>query len=156
MIRRALDESAGQARYVTTVPARGYRFTAEVKRHRSADPETAADPSNRLSASPLAVNRTRRYRRIAATSGLIVASLALYAAMKFHRPSGDASRVEPRSLAILPFQNLKNDAENDFLGFSLADAVITKLGPVQVPRRPPFLRCREVPPKADRPSGRSG
>jgi DNA-binding winged helix-turn-helix (wHTH) protein len=45
MIRRALGESAGQARYVTTVPARGYRFTAEVKRHPSADPGTAAGHS---------------------------------------------------------------------------------------------------------------
>jgi TolB-like protein len=31
-------------------------------------------------------------------------------------------------LAILPFRNLKQDAASDFLGFSLADAVITKLG----------------------------
>lgn len=36
-----------------------------------------------------------------------------------------------RSLAILPFRNLKPDPETDFLGFSLADAVITKLGYVQ-------------------------
>jgi TolB-like protein/Flp pilus assembly protein TadD len=34
-------------------------------------------------------------------------------------------------LAILPFQSLKEDAKNDFLGFSLADAVITKLGYVR-------------------------
>ncbi|HEX3445600.1 MAG TPA: tetratricopeptide repeat protein, partial [Chthoniobacterales bacterium] len=34
----------------------------------------------------------------------------------------------PRNLAVLPLQNLKNDPESDFLGFSLADAVITKLG----------------------------
>jgi DNA-binding winged helix-turn-helix (wHTH) protein/TolB-like protein/Flp pilus assembly protein TadD len=33
----------------------------------------------------------------------------------------------PRSLAILPLQNLKQDPNSDFLGFSLADAVITKL-----------------------------
>jgi serine/threonine protein kinase/tetratricopeptide (TPR) repeat protein len=33
-----------------------------------------------------------------------------------------------RSLAILPFQNLKPDPSTDFLGFSLADAAITKLG----------------------------
>jgi DNA-binding winged helix-turn-helix (wHTH) protein/TolB-like protein len=34
----------------------------------------------------------------------------------------------PRSLAILPFRNLRPGADTDFLGFSLADAVITKLG----------------------------
>jgi DNA-binding winged helix-turn-helix (wHTH) protein/TolB-like protein len=34
----------------------------------------------------------------------------------------------PRSLAILPLRNLRPGADTDFLGFSLADAVITKLG----------------------------
>ena len=33
----------------------------------------------------------------------------------------------PRSLAILPFRNLNGDPETDFLGFSLADEIITKL-----------------------------
>jgi serine/threonine protein kinase/tetratricopeptide (TPR) repeat protein len=34
----------------------------------------------------------------------------------------------PRSLAILPFRNVRQDPATEFLGFSLADAVITKLG----------------------------
>jgi serine/threonine-protein kinase len=33
-----------------------------------------------------------------------------------------------RSLAIVPFRNLKNDPDTDFLSFSLADSVINKLG----------------------------
>jgi DNA-binding winged helix-turn-helix (wHTH) protein/TolB-like protein/Flp pilus assembly protein TadD len=35
---------------------------------------------------------------------------------------------EPRRLAILPFRNLRQNPADEFLGFSLADAVITKLG----------------------------
>src|SRR5581483_10276715 len=35
-----------------------------------------------------------------------------------------------RSLAILPLRNLRQDPENDFLGFSLTDAVITKMGAI--------------------------
>lgn len=34
----------------------------------------------------------------------------------------------PHSLAVLPFQNLGQDPNSDFLGVSLADAVVTKLG----------------------------
>lgn len=34
---------------------------------------------------------------------------------------------QPQSLAILPLENLKQDTEYDFLGYSLADAIITKL-----------------------------
>ena len=41
------------------------------------------------------------------------------------------SQGHPRSLAILPFQSLHADSTSDFLGFSLADAVITKLGTVR-------------------------
>jgi eukaryotic-like serine/threonine-protein kinase len=44
---------------------------------------------------------------------------------KSHAPPTSA---RPRSLAILPFRNLKQDPGTDFLGFSLADAVITKIG----------------------------
>ena len=44
------------------------------------------------------------------------------------RPKAPAS---PRSLAVLPFRNLKPDANTDFLGFSLADEVIAKLGYVK-------------------------
>src|SRR5436305_2199117 len=35
-LRRALGESRGEHRYILTVPGRGYRFVAEVKRHASA------------------------------------------------------------------------------------------------------------------------
>jgi DNA-binding winged helix-turn-helix (wHTH) protein/TolB-like protein/Tfp pilus assembly protein PilF len=41
--------------------------------------------------------------------------------------SGTPQSAMPRSLAILPLQNLRQDSKSDFLGFSLADAVITKL-----------------------------
>jgi TolB-like protein len=34
---------------------------------------------------------------------------------------------QPQSLAILPLQNLTQDTEYDFLGYSLADEIITKL-----------------------------
>jgi DNA-binding winged helix-turn-helix (wHTH) protein/TolB-like protein/lipopolysaccharide biosynthesis regulator YciM len=46
------------------------------------------------------------------------------------RPVAENTSQASRSLAILPLQNLRQDANNDFLGFSLADAVITKLGSV--------------------------
>jgi len=44
------------------------------------------------------------------------------------RPDGTATSKHPRSLAVLPFHNVGQDSSSDFLGFSLADAVITKLG----------------------------
>ena len=40
---------------------------------------------------------------------------------KSHTPKG------PRSLAVLPFRNLNGDPQTEFLGFSLANEIITKL-----------------------------
>jgi TolB-like protein len=45
----------------------------------------------------------------------------------FLRSDTNRGPEKVRSLAILPFQNLKPDPATDFLGFSLADAVITEL-----------------------------
>jgi DNA-binding winged helix-turn-helix (wHTH) protein/TolB-like protein/Tfp pilus assembly protein PilF len=51
-----------------------------------------------------------------------------------HRKQATSSmHVAPpvqRSLAILPLRNLRQNPNDDFLGYSLADAVITKLGPI--------------------------
>jgi len=56
-------------------------------------------------------------------------------------------------LAILPFRNLKDDRETDFLGISLADAIITKLDYVStiIVRPSSYMekyRNRDIDPKA--------
>lgn len=62
------------------------------------------------------------------TAMLAVLALVVWAGIHFLRkPAVTAQRGQPRTLAILPFRNLKPDKETDFLGFSLADALITKL-----------------------------
>lgn len=63
-------------------------------------------------------------------AALLILSVALVAGYALHtrRVAHVRAMAVPRSLAILPFQSLKEDPAEDFLGFSLADAVITKLG----------------------------
>jgi DNA-binding winged helix-turn-helix (wHTH) protein/TolB-like protein len=76
--------------------------------------------------SPVSV-RPAPYRWIAiAIALLVVFGAAVFVILMLARSSRDSTK--PRTLAILPFRNLKPDVETDFLGFSLADAVITKLG----------------------------
>jgi eukaryotic-like serine/threonine-protein kinase len=68
-----------------------------------------------------------RGRLLARLAVLLFAVLVVgYFAVR--KSSTTPTSARPRSLAILPFRNLKQDPETDFLGFSLADAVITKLG----------------------------
>lgn len=69
--------------------------------------------------------RVSRRSMVAATAVLVLGAGG-YVAWR----SSDSSRgaPRPRSLAILPFRNIRPDPATDFLGFSLADAIITKLG----------------------------
>jgi serine/threonine protein kinase/tetratricopeptide (TPR) repeat protein len=82
---------------------------------------------------------------------LVIVLVAGYFGLKkyeqAHAPKG------PRSLAILPFRNLNGDPQTDFLGFSLADEIITKLDYVNsLTVRPSYsvdkYRDRVVDPKA--------
>jgi serine/threonine protein kinase/TolB-like protein len=55
---------------------------------------------------------------------VVAAGLAYFTLRRFN---GVPSTDRPRSLAVLPFRNMRQDPETDFLGFSLADEIITKL-----------------------------
>jgi serine/threonine protein kinase/TolB-like protein len=58
---------------------------------------------------------------------VVLALLAATVTLRY-RSQRRAAENAPRELAVLPFQNLRPDPQTDFLGFSLADAIITKLG----------------------------
>jgi serine/threonine protein kinase/TolB-like protein len=64
---------------------------------------------------------------IAPAAASLVALLAVGYFLE-RRWNGAPTAARPRSLAVLPFRNLKQDPQTDFLGFSLADEIITKLG----------------------------
>jgi len=61
-----------------------------------------------------------------AAAVLLFAAVGGFLLLRKSRISGGAPL--PRTLAVLPFQNLKPEPQTDFLGFSLADEIITKLG----------------------------
>jgi DNA-binding winged helix-turn-helix (wHTH) protein/TolB-like protein len=157
MIRKALGESPGEDRYIVTVQGRGYRFAASVKVFSKQDAQTAAhvpllserhDKITKIetksgSAAGLTISsglqvssrpeiggwRVLNRRRIALPVLVLlgVAVLALVYSLNRKQSSRAPSSQGPRSLAIIPFRNLRQDADSDFLGFSLADAVSTKL-----------------------------
>lgn len=60
--------------------------------------------------------------------GLVSLSLLVCGIFLYRRHSQTVrQQVSPRSLAILPLQNLRQAPDDEFLGFSLTDAIITKL-----------------------------
>jgi DNA-binding winged helix-turn-helix (wHTH) protein/TolB-like protein len=148
-LRRALGDTPNGQELIATVPKLGYRFvipvrevrtettrepeSAEVDPHlpgpQSFDSATIAPPIS-PSSSPSSVPRSQRWIWVAV--GVSLAILLILAGYRYSASTRLASPSaivpEPRRLAILPFQNLNRDPKSDFLGFSLADAVITKLG----------------------------
>jgi len=116
-IRSALGESAEAARYVETLPRRGYRFLRPV--------ETAPES---LPAETIPVETVqRRKRRLipALGGGLVLLLLGGYLGAQYWRASG---RI--RSIAVLPFENLSHDAADDYLADGTTEALITDLGRV--------------------------
>jgi serine/threonine-protein kinase len=81
------------------------------------------------SSAPLPASRLFRWLPAGLAIAVIVAGLFAggyyLASRRSHQLTADIAG--PRTLAVLPFRNLREDPQTDFLGFSLADAVITKL-----------------------------
>ena len=137
VIRKALGEAPGADPYIVTVVGKGYRFAAEVKQW---SVEIAASPGEPVLASAASQETSSdakaqepgtrwRTRRILPWLTLpVVALMALVYFVKERQPVLKSVPAGPRSLAILPFQSLKRDLDSEFLGFSLADAIITRLG----------------------------
>ena len=104
---------------------------------------------------PVAAARSISWQSRKVTA-LLLASVLVLAAVGYFIYSQRVARsrllVETRTLAILPFRNLKADADTDFLGVSLADAIITKLDYVStvVVRPSSYIekyRNRDIDPK---------
>jgi len=144
-LRRQLGETPSGQQYIETVPKKGYRFAVPVthvsldlpptSQHVSPAKEAAREamasaeiPSIRDGApSPKSTKIRSWWPSNVVTLSLIVVVLSGSVYFLYRRTIPAHRSHPPRRLAVLPFQNLQADANTDFLGFSLADAVITKL-----------------------------
>jgi serine/threonine protein kinase/TolB-like protein len=109
----------------------------EFQAHEDSGSGVAGSSGRRQIPSPPQEDERRRtiWGRVAAfLSPLrVLLALAVLAAVVagsvylLRKPAAGSPPAQLRTLAILPFQNLKPDPVTDFLGFSLADALTTKL-----------------------------
>jgi DNA-binding winged helix-turn-helix (wHTH) protein/TolB-like protein len=136
-LRDALRDSAEKPKFIETVGRRGYRFVGQIERtsvDSDAGNDTASVPSllaleqGELRPAPPERTRSRANTLILLSLAGFAILLSVIAVWKFRhiRPSNEQSSTR-RSLAILPFHNSGPDSSADFLGFSLADVLITKL-----------------------------
>jgi len=157
-LRKQLANASDGQQYIETVPKKGYRFAVPVStrpnqihsetlqgEERNGDQALAVPVE--LAIAPAAMptpakeDRAWKWRSrwgLLLLSLLAVILLGLLYRAHWRKPAQPIAKLQ-RRLAVLPFQNIRHDASTEFLGFSLADAVITKLGYVsEVSVRPSY------------------
>ncbi len=135
-LRDALSDSADAPRFIETLPRRGYRFTGVVEPlGQPADAGAVAGESpQEPAAQPHAAPQARPGMRWA----LALAALAVVAVVSYfvwHR-SATPARVHADKvvLAVLPFDNLSKDPEQEYFSDGLTDEMIAQLGSLQPDR----------------------
>jgi TolB-like protein/DNA-binding winged helix-turn-helix (wHTH) protein len=130
-IRTVLGDSAGAPRFVETLPRRGYRFIAPVEALH--DPGAALARSKEsaplaASAPGAATNRTAMGRLLVALAVAAVVVLDAPAAWRAGRSASSRSQPGRKpALAVLPFDNLSQDAAYDYLADGLTEETITQV-----------------------------
>jgi len=146
-IREALADSAESPRFVETVSRRGYRFLAEVRDADAAPvrspelaiqqpqhPRVAAEARDRPNlplkvAEAKSLSVSHAWKISALVLLLMAASLAIWKLHSWNRPSSVI-----RSLAVLPFESLSNDASQDYFADGMTDELISDLGQISALR----------------------
>jgi DNA-binding winged helix-turn-helix (wHTH) protein/TolB-like protein len=157
-LRKALGSAGPQL--IQTIPKRGYRFTAdvlEISSNTNGAIQPVTNNAQSRAVTPEASVNSEKPKllpyQLTIALLMIAAPMALLYFVFFRQPpKSNLSALHQRSLAVLPFRNLKQEAATDFLGFSLADSIITKLGYVSALTVRPSsyvdkYRSREIDPK---------
>ncbi len=134
-VRDALGDSAESPRFVETVARRGYRFLADVNAvetparpaaDRATPEKVVSEPERRLvPEADLEISRSTSVSR-AWTIGLVL--LLVIAGVGAWRVVTARRSSAIRSLAVLPFESLSNDASQDYFADGMTDQLIADLG----------------------------
>ena len=139
-LRKALDEGAdGAARYIQTLPRRGYRFVGLVTE--VADDGTGVIPREQTQSrviieqkeetESLSVNRSTRWKLGITAFGLLVVTAAIASFLIWKSPKPAISDASKKAIAVLPFKTLVGDSRNEALELGMADTLINKLSGIR-------------------------
>jgi TolB-like protein len=128
---------------VETVSRRGYRFLAEVKdaeaapvggREVAIQPQLPAEAPNRRNL-PAKVAEIKNLSRSGAWKISVLLLLLMVALLAIRKlPSWNRPSPVIRSLAVLPFERLSNDASQDYFADGMTDELISGLGQISALR----------------------
>ncbi len=125
-LRIALGDTAEVARYIETIPRRGYRFVAAVETQAPAPREAVPGPA--VESRP-AMSGRLWWMVVAATT--LVAALTIGFFYTLRRRPTEAS-IE--ALAVLPFANFSSDPEQEHLADAITEEITTDLSRIKTTR----------------------
>lgn len=123
-LRAALNDSAEQPALIETVPSKGYRFIGPVS------------VAGRSPVTAKISERPQRPWQVAGFVTVLAVALAAVGAAVYYggsRPGSPASAA-PVTIAVLPFQNLSSDPEQEYFSDGLTEETIGALGRITPPR----------------------
>lgn len=144
-LRRVFGETPSAHRYIATVPGRGYRFVAGVntESERAAEaPQPNGSDGHELPAAqhiavaiPLEHDTAPQTRRFAAPRLVVLATVsvalvtvtAVWLGRSRPRDLRGSADLPEKSIAVLAFQNLSDEAVNGYFAAAVQDEILTNL-----------------------------
>jgi TolB-like protein/DNA-binding winged helix-turn-helix (wHTH) protein/Flp pilus assembly protein TadD len=122
-IREALGDSRGNPHFVETLPRRGYRFIAPLRKNgiepQAAEKATQAPPSFQLP-------RERKVRHVALVG--VASAAVLLLSFFLWKPVWRPTANHIGSLAVLPLENLSRNPDEEYFADGMTEALTTDLG----------------------------
>ena len=133
-LREALGDSAETPRYVETLARRGYRFVAPLAEPGPTAPLAHSAAADVASLPPSTATRLPPSARRVVVIAAVLSSAALVAHWVGGRPRPRTPPGRRLTLAVLPFDNLSGDADQEYLSDGLTEEMITQLGRLEPDR----------------------
>lgn len=128
-IRTALGDDAQSPRLVETLPRRGYRFIAEVEKLNGSTMTVVGSPD--LGASVFvdaALQSIKSSARPFVLMPVIAVALTIAGYFGWQSLKNSAAPASKVMVAVLPFENLSGDAEEDYFSDGMTEEMIARLG----------------------------
>ena len=132
-LRKAIGEAPGGGEYIETHSKRGYRFVAEV---RNVEPVATAVASGSAELDPAPPLLTRKATITWRFAAVILAFLFLIGAagLWYRGRPAESPAGGKIMLAVLPFENLSGDPDEEYFSNGLTEEMITQLGRLEPDR----------------------
>jgi TolB-like protein/DNA-binding winged helix-turn-helix (wHTH) protein len=147
ILRKVLGEDSSGKPYIETVPKRGYRFIASVKKKAGngfgtidaelVDLDSQVKDPDLLQARAerdLGPNKTLSGRRWLVLAGVVALVLGALLYVLTRRHTTVATRPEIKSIAVLPLQNLSGDPTQEYFADGMTEALISSLAQIRALR----------------------